>query len=257
MNFANRRPSVGSLDYCSLESRSSLLSFPFKVPHNAIERILYLRFFETVLIRRPPIRARSATFNSTRRISIDMNYPSDNPYSSTQQSTFSSADSMNQPISRSIVSQVRVIAILLIVHGAILVAASIFYFIFAAIMPTFLANQPQGMPQQPNGPTPQQMSWILVVTYSVMGAAAVIPGLLQLYAGIRNLSLKGRTLGIIALISGCVSVLTCYCAPTSIALLVYGLIIYLNPSAQEAFRLGENNVRFDDILNGAPPAPRT
>jgi hypothetical protein len=35
------------------------------------------------------------------------------------------------------------------------------------------------------------------------------------------------------------TVLTCYCVPTAVAIGIYGLIVYLNQEVSEAFRMGE------------------
>jgi hypothetical protein len=51
----------------------------------------------------------------------------------------------------------------------------------------------------------------------------------------------------VALVMGSISIGTCYCAPTSIALLVYGLIIYLNNSAVQAFALAKQGLTWSDI----------
>jgi hypothetical protein len=68
-------------------------------------------------------------------------------------------------------------------------------------------------------------------------------------AGIRNYKFRGRTLGLIALGGGMVTVMTCYCAPTAIGLGVYGLITYLNPEVAQAFAMGEAGTSRDDILS--------
>jgi hypothetical protein len=39
-----------------------------------------------------------------------------------------------------------------------------------------------------------------------------------------------------------------FCAPTAIALLIFGLIIYLNADVQRAFELGEQGATPDQIL---------
>jgi hypothetical protein len=71
----------------------------------------------------------------------------------------------------------------------------------------------------------------------VAGALAALAGLLQIVAGIVNLGFKGRTLGLVALFSALAGSLTCYCAPTSIALAIYGLIVYFNSDVARAFEL--------------------
>jgi len=41
--------------------------------------------------------------------------------------------------------------------------------------------------------------------------------------------------------------LSCYCAPTSIALFVYGLIVYLNSDVATAFEMAEQGVSPKEI----------
>src|SRR5262245_27265983 len=51
----------------------------------------------------------------------------------------------------------------------------------------------------------------------------------RIWTGILNQGLRSRAQGIWALAAGALAFPSCYCAPTSLALLVYGLVIYLNP----------------------------
>lgn len=80
-----------------------------------------------------------------------------------------------------------------------------------------------------------------------MAAKGIIPGLLQIIAGIANLRLKGRVFGIVALVSGMLSVGPCYYAPTAVGLLVYGLIIYLNETTKRVFALGRQGKTWREI----------
>jgi hypothetical protein len=176
-----------------------------------------------------------------------------NPYAvGADQNTFGAQPPASEELQQGILSQIRVVAIMLIVHGSMLLLAGIFFLIMAAFLPGIITSsqQVQAAPANQNGPTPEQLSKLLTGTYLVMGLAAFLPGLLQLVAGIRNLYPKGRTLGIIALFSGLLSVASCYCAPTSLGLLVYGLIIYFNPTAVRAFELGNKGVKLDQMLQG-------
>ena len=92
----------------------------------------------------------------------------------------------------------------------------------------------QADPDFNDGPGEMPMVFMTII-YGAMGLGGFIPGLLHLVAGIRNLRYKGRTLGIVALGFGLAATMTCYCAPTSIALTVYGLIVYLNPAVAQVF----------------------
>ncbi len=88
--------------------------------------------------------------------------------------------------------------------------------------------------------------------YGGIGVALLAIGILQIYAGIRNLSFKGRTVGIVALSFGILTVFTCWCAPTAIGLAIYGLIVYLSPAVTHAFQLRKDGVSKDNILARFP-----
>ena len=135
----------------------------------------------------------------------------------------------------------------MIVHGALCVFLGIGLAIMSVFLPSVLVAQQQKMPPQPNGPSLQQMQYLLVAVYGGMAAAGIIPGLFQITAGIANLRLKGRTFGIVALVAGMLSVGTCYCTPTAVALLVYGLIVYLNETTRQVFALGREGKTWREI----------
>jgi hypothetical protein len=100
-----------------------------------------------------------------------------------------------------------------------------------------------------NGPPTEVFFWTMTVTYGVMAAAAVIVAVLHITAGVRNYRFRGRVLGIVALVGGAAgTLLTCYCIPTGFALGIYGLIVYLNRSVSEAFRMGESGRASSDIF---------
>jgi len=85
--------------------------------------------------------------------------------------------------------------------------------------------------------------------YLLMGGALVAAGGLNIVAGVKNLKYRSRTLGIAALAIGGLGMFTCYCAPTAIGLLIYGLIIYLNEDVRRAFEMGEQGASPDQIKN--------
>jgi uncharacterized membrane protein HdeD (DUF308 family) len=84
----------------------------------------------------------------------------------------------------------------------------------------------------------------LVAVYGYVTAPALLAaGVLKLVASVRNRRFHGRGIGFVALGSCFVSLATCYCAPTAMLLLVYGVFVYVNPSVARAFAAG-----------GPPPA---
>lgn len=74
---------------------------------------------------------------------------------------------------------------------------------------------------------------------AVVGPGLLAAGGLKVFAGVRNHSYRGRLLGIVAMASGSLSVLTCLLAPTALALLLYGLKVYGHPQVERAFLMGE------------------
>ena len=165
-------------------------------------------------------------------------------------------------LNASILTQIKIVAILMIVHGVLCLVAGAMLIGIAVVMPAAIAAQQRQMPQQPGAPSVEAMQSILVGVYGLMAAAGIIAGLLQIVAGVANLRLQGRTLGIVGLVGGVLSVGTCYCLPTAVALLVYGLIIYLNETTQRAFTLGAEGLSWDELHDlaarglNAPEQPR-
>ncbi len=156
-------------------------------------------------------------------------------------------------------NQIPVVAILMIVQGALeLLMAGLLY--FAAIFLPTLFDQMQQNPAFGPAARPEDremMRTLVPLIYGSMGTAALIAGVLHLIAGIRNVSYRGRTIGLVALFLGLVSIGTCYCAPTTIGLTVYGLIVYFNAQSVRAFELGQQGLRSaeirDVLARGEPP----
>ena len=103
--------------------------------------------------------------------------------------------------------------------------------------------------QPPGGPSPGQMFWMVIVIYGGMALVALLAAILHIIAGMQNWRFRGRTLGIVALACGILMVFTCWCLPTAAGLCVYGLIVYLNQSVSEAFRMGQAGCASSEIFN--------
>src|SRR5438876_2613315 len=129
------------------------------------------------------------------------------------------------------ISQVTAVAILMIVQGSLEIIMGLLLVFVAAVAPAFFAeaNRQQLAQGGPNMfdmlPGGEQFATRL---YGGMAALALIPGVLRLIAGIRNLRFHGRTMGIVSHLVGLLSIGTCYCSITSIGLAIYGLIVYFN-----------------------------
>lgn len=98
-------------------------------------------------------------------------------------------------------------------------------------------------------PMPAGFELIMLAMYGSMGLISLVIGVLGIWAGIRMLKFRGRTLGIVALSSGLLSIAGCYCLPTAIGLFIYGLIVLLNEPVKRAFAMGEQGRTASEIQN--------
>jgi hypothetical protein len=139
---------------------------------------------------------------------------------------------------------VKIVAILMIVQGALECLYGLLFVAMGPLMLAVIANDP-GTGSQPPPP-----AWIAGI-YPVLGLPALLAGVLKIWAGILNLKLRGRTLGIVALFSGLLTIASCaiYCFPTSLALMIYGLIVYFDSDTARAFLIAEDRVPVDEVLH--------
>jgi hypothetical protein len=143
------------------------------------------------------------------------------------------------PSGRGMVGHVMVVSILMIVQGALEALVGGGLVVLGAVFPTMMQAEMRRGGGPPGGPSPEAMSWIMLAVYGGLGLLVLLGAVLHIWAGISNLKFRRRTLGIVALGVGLVSTFTCYCAPTSIALAVYGLVVYLSPQVAQAFTMGQ------------------
>ncbi len=95
----------------------------------------------------------------------------------------------------------------------------------------------------------RRMGIFIAIFYLIIGSLTAGTGVLQIVAGIRNRQFKNRILGVMAVSIGAAAIMLVYCAPTAIALLIYGLIVLLNPSVEEAFIMRDEGLSREDILS--------
>lgn len=139
------------------------------------------------------------------------------------------------------VGHVPVLAILMIVQGGLEAVAGLLLLVAAVMAPMLLRNAE-------GPPPPENMFWVIGIVYGVMAAAAIIAAVLHILGGVWAYRFRKRTVGIVALAVGIASTFTCYCAPTSIALAIYGLIVLLNPRVAQAFAMGDDGISREDVL---------
>ena len=110
------------------------------------------------------------------------------------------------------VNQVKVVAILMIVNGALVSFMGLFYTAMGPLMCTVISLAPPG---GAGGPKPDEKVAITAISgiYVVIGLPTLACGLLNIVAGIRSLSFRNRILALVALFSNIGTVFTCYCSP--------------------------------------------
>jgi len=155
----------------------------------------------------------------------------------------SDSDENVDPRKMGMAKHVPTVAVLMIVHGVLMFVAGFSLIgVMVFVMPQIgqqIENQQQLQRQQnPNAPqiTKEGMTAFLYVVYGAMSAFLFLIGVLNIYAGARNYGYRNRVLGVISIFANLGSILFCWCLPLSIGLLIFGMIIYLSPETDRAFR---------------------
>lgn len=124
---------------------------------------------------------------------------------------------------------------LLIAHGVLTLVASVSFLGYTVLFSTFPSDDPAVAGMEPSMELAAGM-------YAFMAVLHVIPGVLQIVAGRSVLRRRNRVFVFVALGSSLLTVFPGCCALTSIALLVYGLIVLLDHAVTGAFdRPGEES----------------
>jgi hypothetical protein len=82
---------------------------------------------------------------------------------------------------------------------------------------------------------PDHLRTLALVVYILLGLLGVGCGIVKVVAGVKSLSLKGGALRFVALASCIPTALICYCAPSALALGIWGLIVHVRPDVKAAF----------------------
>jgi hypothetical protein len=156
---------------------------------------------------------------------------SDNPYAaplSAQAYNPNGPYGSGYPPHDSFPQQVPVIGILMMVQGGLELAMGLLLLVIAGFLPIAIAMDQRAAPGDPP-------VWIIGVVYGIFGLAISTIGILRMFAGYGAFRFRRRMFAIIANCLGFGTLLTCYCAPTALALGVYSLIVLLQPSVMHAF----------------------
>ena len=168
--------------------------------------------------------------------------PQDNPYEvpSVVDATTAGAAAPND---RSMFTHLQAVGILQVVAGGMeLVVATLYVF----IMGTFLLARDDANALLDGGPR----AFFLI--YASIWACVAVSGCLRIASGISSFYYRRRTLMLVSLVLGFVSVMTCYCAATAVPIGVYGLVVMLSSTAKRAFamrRAGMTPQQIRDAFN--------
>lgn len=176
---------------------------------------------------------------------------SDNPFQAPikQPSHYHPAQGGPQGFGRSYVKQVPVIASLMIAQGVLHLILAIICVGYAFLFSNLDSFLP---PDEQQPEVTEQMMSVVSIVCIVLSVAAGILSILHFVAAYFGFNYKHRVFGIATMILGLSTILTFYCAPTSIGLAVYGLIIYFNPAVVKAFQLRKSGMDKKEMLAHFP-----
>lgn len=143
------------------------------------------------------------------------------------------------------VNQVKLVAIFMIVQGSLAGLMGLLYAVSGpALMALFTLDQRNKTPSPEETLVFQIIMWV----YLALGGLILVSGILNVIAGIRCLKFRGRTFAIVALFLNLLSVVTCYCAPTGLATMTFGLIVMFDGKVKQAFAMVADGMPVDQVL---------
>jgi hypothetical protein len=94
------------------------------------------------------------------------------------------------------------------------------------------------------------------IAYVGCGLLILCIGALHIISGIQCMRFRGRTLTIVTLFCNVPVLVTCYCAPTGIAITVYGLIVLFQNDVAQAFAMAAQGATVAQIKDAFDPRRR-
>ncbi len=131
------------------------------------------------------------------------------------------------------VKHARVLSILLMIHGALLLAMGGYYVLFGGFMLDAMLDIP--VEPTPGDPSPDLLPSVVMGAFGFIGVSHLLPGALQALAGWRLLRFRGVALAWIAVAAGMLSVFGCYCAPTGFAIGAYAIFVLTRDDVRARF----------------------
>ena len=178
-----------------------------------------------------------------------------NPYASGDVEQFTDpnrrlhVEGVNEP---GLTGHVLALGILMIVQGVLELLMGCALVGYALFMPEVFRQ----MQNQPGAPDmPPEMLQIMPLAMGIIAVFMFLVGLATTIAGIQVMRFRWRMFGILSLIAGLGSLVSCYCLPTALALAVYGLIVLVNEPVRLAFGFGSEGYPAKQIRNAFARLP--
>ncbi len=131
--------------------------------------------------------------------------------------------------------QLKILGILLIVHGGLLLFMALVG-VAGVGMTGAITAQMAGDPSLANNPMGAEgLGYMLYAVYGLIGVVALVLGPLQIWAGICAMRRRGRRVIFAALVGGLAALITVYCGPTTLVLAIWGLILLSRDDVRRAF----------------------
>lgn len=151
------------------------------------------------------------------------------------------------------VKQVRLFAILNGIQGVLELLFGMLAMSMGVLMPFLLQIDKAQKAQEGGEGQPESFVWAITALYVTIGTPVLVSGILRMVAAMKNYRFRGRVLGLVSVFVGLGSIFSVYCAPTGIGLLIYGLILYLNPAVKAAFEMARQGQSVAQIMSAFSP----
>jgi hypothetical protein len=149
------------------------------------------------------------------------------------------------------VQQVSIVSILMIVHGALVTVTGLLFAFMGPAMFALIHLDPN-----PDDPDEKVGAAMMLVVSLSCGGLWVIVGALNVFAGIQCRNFRGHTLSLVALFSNLLAVFSLICSPTSLGLIIYGLMVLMSADVKRAFSMAAQGATTLEILNAFEPGRR-
>lgn len=133
------------------------------------------------------------------------------------------------------VGQLKTLGVLMIVHGGLLLTMFAVG-VFGVGLTGSITREMARDPALADGPLGADgIGAMLYAIYGLIAVIGLVVGALQIAAGVQVMRKRARRLAFVALIAGLASLITVYCAPTGLALSIWGMILLSRPEVTDAF----------------------